>query len=195
MKSVKYLVMVGLVLTIAVSTAQADGTGNGFYAGAAVVGSGFVLDSGDNTDKLDGDSKVSGGVYAGYKHRIIKGMFAAGEVFYHDTAADKKFSDGDKMELDPQYGLKFHLGYEWDSWSVYGILGAAHLGYDVTQNGEHKDDGSFQALFGGGAGYQFNEKISTNLEITTTGEEVDIAGDDDRTLGLLTMRLGVSYHF
>ncbi len=195
MKGIKQILIAAVLVAITTGAAHADGTGNGFYTGVAVIGSGFVVDSGDNTEKLDGDSKVSGGVYAGYKHRIFKGLFAAGEIFYHDTTASKKSSSGDRIKLDPQYGLKVHLGYEWDSWSVYGILGSVYLGYDITQNGEQKDDGSFQALLGGGTAYQFNEKISTNLEITTTGTEIDIAGDKNKTLGLITLRLGISYHF
>ena len=195
MKNTMYLVLSVVALVFAAGTAYAGGSGNGFYVGAAAIGSGCVVDSGGNTDKLDGDSNFSGGIYAGYKHRIFKGMFVAGEAFFHDTSQDETFSDGDRLELDSQYGVTAHIGYEWDSWSVYGILGAAALDYEITQNGDKTSDDHFRALLGGGATYQYSKKISTNLEVTTCGDEIDIAGDKNKTLGLVTLRLGVSYHF
>ena len=195
MKSLKYLILVGLVLVVVAGSVQAEDAGDGFYLGAAVVGSGFVVASGDNTDDIDADSRVSGGVYGGYRYKIFRGLFMAGEVFYHDTSQDTTSSDGDKITVDPQYGLKAHMGYEWGWGGFYSILGVAHLGYELTQNHVRKDEGHFRPLLGMGATYRFNKKISTNLEFTSTRDEIDIAGDEDKALELLTLRLGVNYHF
>ncbi|WP_028581753.1 outer membrane protein [Desulfogranum japonicum] len=156
---------------------------------------GQALDSGNTTDELDGDSAVSGGVFAGYKHKIYHGIFASGEVFYHHTAQDERYDNGDILEVDAQYGAKIHLGYEWDWGSIYAIAGAAHLGYDLTQNNVYVEDSSFQPLFGLGTSYQFNEKFSAQLEFINTGDDVNIAGDQEKSLSMMTLLLGVSYHF
>jgi opacity protein-like surface antigen len=193
--NMRSLGLAGIILLLVASTAHAGGTRDGLYAGVALVGSGFVVDSGNTTDDLDGGSNISGGIYAGYKHRIFHGVFAAGETFFHDSSQDKSFSGGDKIDIDSQYGLKAHLGYEWDWGLVYSIIGAAHLGYTITQNDVRQKDNSFRPLLGAGITYQFTQKISTNFEYINTSEKINIAGDKNKDLSLMTLRLGVSYHF
>lgn len=192
----KRLILLALigVCMIPLNQAQAGGTKDGFYAGVAGVQSGLVVDSGSTTDKHD-ESSFSGGVYAGYKRKIYHGAFVAGETFYNHVAIDESYSNGDKIELDPQYGVKAHLGYEWGWGSLYGILGTTHFGYDLTQNDEKISESSMKALLGLGGSYQITPQWSTNLEFTTTGDKVDIGGDTDKSIGLVTARIGVSYHF
>ncbi|KEA62938.1 hypothetical protein ADIMK_2908 [Marinobacterium lacunae] len=166
-----------------------------FYAGGALVNSGYVVDDGDFTKERD-TSTTSVGVYVGYKQFLSGGFFGAGEAFYHDTSQSNSYGNGDRVNVESQYGIKGHLGYEWNSgFSLYGIAGVANLEYDVRLNDEKADNSGFSAIYGAGAAYRINQQLSTNFEVISASDEIDIAGDKDKSASLMSLRLGVSYHF
>lgn len=168
---------------------------SGPYAGLALVGSTFSVESkGDNAERED--SKTSIGAYVGYKHYIQGGFFTAGEVFYYDTAKDKAFNNGDTIDVDGQYGLKAHLGYQWENGvSLYGMLGAVNFDYDVRINGTEKSDSSLGAMAGLGAAYQFNEELSVNMELSGVGDDDVTVGGTKRTVGDGAFRIGLTRNF
>ena len=181
------------VLT-ASSMAYAGDVKDGFYGGLAIVGSGGATEESTGVPQRD-TSKTSIGAFAGYKQKVYSNYFIAGEAFINDTSQDRAYSNGDKVSFGTQYGVKAHLGYEANWGSVYAILGAANLDYDVTLNGSSKSDSSLSPIFGLGTSYQINEQISANLEYIGTGDTINIAGDPDKAVGFGVVRLGLAYHF
>lgn len=194
MKKGKLVLLGCIAYAIIASTVYAGGTKDGFYGGLAVIHSGFFTEKGSNSNERK-VSSTSVGVYGGYKHKIIANFFGAGEVFYHDTAQDKNFSNGDKINIESQYGVKSHWGYEGNWGSVYGIVGIANFDYDVTLNEDTDSHSGVKPIVGLGASYQINENFSTNIEFTGTGDSIDIAGDNDKVIALGVSRLSLTYHF
>ncbi|MDW6002412.1 outer membrane protein [Vibrio mangrovi] len=192
MKKKILLTIPGLILVSA--SAGVHAADYGLYTGVAAVHSGFVVDEGANTKEQD-HSMTSAGVFVGYKHPLISGLFVAGEAFYNDTAQNNHDSNGDTVNVESQYGVKAHLGHDW-KWggSAYVIAGLANLEYDVTLDGQHADQSGFGLLYGIGAGYQFSDNLSTNFEVSFASDEINVAGDDKST-SLIALRLGLAYHF
>lgn len=185
---------VAIAVLAASTTAQADGTKDGFYGGLALIGSGGYAEDGAGIPERDGSSGSLGG-FVGYKQKVYKNFFIGGEAFVNDTSHSHTYDNGDKLSFGTQYGVKAHFGYERDWGSVYAILGAANFDYDVTLSGSQVAGKDTLAVFGLGTSYQISERLSANLEAIGTGKEVDIAGKADRAIGLSTVRLGLAYHF
>ncbi len=185
-----------LFIVLLISTnVYADQKSTGYYAGIAQVGSTVFVDKGNTTDEIKEFTGNSWGIYLGRKLTLLNHVYTAGEVFYHNSNLEETSSNGDKIKVDSQYGVKAHLGIEWNNKSVYGIIGISHYGYDLTQNGVYKDVSDYNAVMGLGASLHFNDKISGNIELMSTGDKVDIAGDQSKNVYLMSIRLGISYHF
>ncbi|TLP68978.1 porin family protein [Parasedimentitalea maritima] len=185
---------VAIAVLTTTSHAYADDSRDGFYAGLAIAGSGVATEEGAGVQQRD-NSKTSIGAFAGYKQKVYSNYFIAGEAFINDTSQDRTYSNGDRLSFGTQYGVKAHLGYEANWGSVYAILGAANLDYDVTLNGSTVSESGISPIFGLGTSYQINEKVSANLEYIGTGDSINIAGKSDRGVGLGVVRLGLAYHF
>lgn len=183
-----------LLISAATSTTAFAGV-DGFYGGIAGVHSGIVIDEGANTQKQDNDM-TSAGAFIGYQQHFYQNFYSAVEVFYNDTSQDKTDANAYQLNVDSQYGMKAHLGLD-ASWggAIYLLAGVANLDYDVTISGEHADNSGFSPLFGIGVGYQINDYLSTNFEISAMSDDISIAGDQDKSVSLTTLRLGLAYHF
>lgn len=185
---------VAIAVLATTSSANADGTKDGFYGGLSIAGSGGLIEEGAGVAQRD-SSHTSIGAFAGYKRKVYNNFFVAGEAFINDTSQSRSYSNGDRISFGTQYGVKAHLGYERNWGSVYAIIGAANFDYDVTISGTSRSGDSISPVFGLGTSYQINEKMSANLEYLGTGEEINIAGKADRAIGLGVIRLGLAYHF
>lgn len=194
MKGLKtYLVSGATIAALLPSFAMAEG-GN-FYGGIGVHNSYFVTDKGINAPERDTNMASVGG-HLGYRYKFDNQVFVAGEAFYLNTDQDETFSNGDSIDVGNQYGAKMNVGYEWDNGiSAYGIIGASHLDYKLVLNGDTVDEDAFVPLLGGGLGYRFNPTLSSQLELTTLGDEVNIAGDRDKSIGAVNVRLAMTYDF
>ncbi|MDI9244619.1 outer membrane beta-barrel protein [Marinobacter sp. CHS3-4] len=167
----------------------------GWYGGIGLAHSGYFVDEGgSNTENRD-QSRTSPGLYAGYKKQLTRGFFIAGELFYNNTSNDENYNSGDTISVGDQYGLKANVGYEWD-WggSLYGILGLAHYEYDVEIAGDSDNESQFRPIHGAGLGYRITDTLSSHLEFTAAGSEINL-NDEEANAGLIVIRLGMSYHF
>ncbi|AWL12724.1 hypothetical protein HMF8227_02271 [Saliniradius amylolyticus] len=185
--------VVALGMLASGSTAFAS---EGIYAGAGMVHSGFVLDEGESTLERD-QSKTSGGVYAGYKKSVLEsGLFVSGEVFFNNTSHSKAYDNGDTVNVENQYGVKAMIGHEW-GWggSLYGTLGVAQYDYNIQLGDRTAGESRFGHIYGVGFDYQFNQSLSSHLELTVSGDEIDLNDEQAIDSGLVVVRWGVSYHF
>ena len=203
MSSLKVYVMSGAAFMLPMMAGAQ--TGN-FYAGVGVHSSYFDADDTiyDVTIAQEGvsdrfgrdSSEVSVGVHGGYRYQFDNNVFVAGELFYLNTEQDKSFDNGDRIEVGDQYGVNVKAGYEWrNGISAYGIAGLSYFDYDLLIEGDRASDSKVKSVIGGGVGYRFNPTLSSQFELTSLSDEVSIAGDSDRTIGSMNLRLALTYDF
>ncbi|KJY83987.1 hypothetical protein TW81_06595 [Vibrio galatheae] len=163
------------------------------YVGVSLPYSGFVLDS-ENTAEQD-NTKVSGGLLFGIKYLTKSGVFFGAEAFYNDTSGSYSYGNNSTIEVESQYGINGHVGYDW-GWggSAYLITGLANLEYGLTDGQEHFEQQDLSVLYGAGAGYHFSDQLYSNIEISFSGDNATFA-DEKYSTSLIVLRLGLIYCF
>lgn len=162
----------------------------------------YKFSNGTKSDKFK-DNSTNFGV--SYKYAFnFNNLFVAPGVFFDNLSNSAKDSDGDKVNLNHRYGVKFDIGYDvTDKAAVYFTNGFASTAYKVDWGNSDlgvKSGSKVGYFFGGGVLYHVASNVTVNFEYNVQSLNKlhtpydNITGAKAETK-VSVAKVGVAYHF